>query len=94
MNTQDLNVKTRFDARLTVEQKTKFEKASKLAGFKNLSEFVITTVNKEAEDIIEKNERIIVSKRDSEIFFNALMNPKEPNQNLKDAYEEFKFLLK
>lgn len=44
-------------------------------------------INEKADDIIEKNERIIVSKRDSEIFFNALMNPKEPNQNLKDAYE-------
>lgn len=81
--------KTRFDARLTVEQKHKFELASSIAGFKNLSEYVITTVTRISDEIIEKSEKIIASKRDSEIFFDAITNPKPPGKRLKEAFKKY-----
>ena len=34
------------------------------------------------------------AKKDSEIFFNAIVNPREPNKALREAAEEYKSLLK
>lgn len=82
--------KARFDTRLPLEQKLLFEKAAAYAGFNSLSEFILSTVQKEALEIIKEHESIILSQRDSKIFFEALLNPKEPNEALKKAAEEYK----
>ena len=37
--------KARFDARLPKEQKQFFEKAALIGGYRNLTDFVISTVN-------------------------------------------------
>ena len=78
----------RFDARLSAEQKSMFEKAAVLGGYRNLTDFVIAAVRDKANEIIEKNESIIASERDKEIFFSALMNPPKPNNELFAAKEE------
>ncbi len=80
----------RFDARLPKEQKQFFEKAASLAGYRNLTDFVIVTVQNRAKEIIEENEQIIVSRKDSEIFFNAITNPVKPNKELLSAAKEYK----
>ena len=78
--------KTRFDARLTKEQKELFEYAAALTGCRSLTEFMISSAQKEADEVIEKKQlRLVASKRDQEIFFNALMNPPKPNAALKKA---------
>lgn len=82
--------KARFDARLTLEQKQLFERAAQLSGFKNLSEFVIVTLNQRAKEVIEKEERLFGSERDKGIFFEALLNPPTPNEKLVAAYEKYK----
>ncbi|MEX0983305.1 MAG: DUF1778 domain-containing protein [Bacteroidales bacterium] len=74
--------KARFDTRLTNEQKVLFERAAKLGGYTSLSDFVIKTVQKRAAEIIDENEKILTSQRDAEIFFEALKNYGEPNENL------------
>lgn len=74
--------KARFDTRLTNEQKVLFERAAKLGGYRSLSDFVIKTVQKRATEIIDKNERILASQRDAEVFFDAMENYGEPNENL------------
>jgi uncharacterized protein (DUF1778 family) len=38
----------------------------------------------------EGGDQIIASERDAEIFFNALLNPSEPNDALKKAAEDYK----
>jgi uncharacterized protein (DUF1778 family) len=76
---------TRFDARLSAEQKQYFELAANLGGYKTLSEFVISSVKAQAEKIIEKHNAILASQRDQEIFFDAIMNPGKPNKKLKEA---------
>lgn len=79
----------RFDTRWTEEQKRLFERASTLGGFRSLSEFVFFAVQQRAEEIIEKHEKIISTKRDQEIFANALMNPPSPNSKLKKAAKKY-----
>lgn len=79
----------RFDTRWTEEQKRLFERASTLGGFRSLSEFVFFAVQQQAEEIIEKHERIIASQKDQEIFANALLNPPSPNSKLKKAARRY-----
>ncbi len=66
-----------------------FEKAAFPGGYRNLTDFVIAAVRDKANEIIEKNESIIASERDKEIFFSALMKPPKPNKELLAAKEEY-----
>ena len=85
--------KARFDTRLTKEQKAFFERAARLGGFRSLTDFVVLTVKKRANEIIDESERVIASQRDREIFFDAITNPGKPNQKLLEAANDFKDLL-
>lgn len=82
--------KARFDTRLSREKKLIIEKAARLGGYRNLSDFVVSTVYERAQLIIQKSETILASQRDSEIFFNALVNPPEPNEALVSAAKQYK----
>jgi uncharacterized protein (DUF1778 family) len=75
----------RFDIRLPEEQKAYFEDAAILGGFKTLTEFVAYSLKLQADKIVEKHNAILVSKKDQEIFFDALMNPPQPSEKLKEA---------
>ena len=80
----------RFDARLPKEQKEFFEYAATLGGFRNLTDFIIYSVQQQASKIVESNKAILASKRDQEIFFDAIMNPSRPNDNLINAASQYK----
>jgi uncharacterized protein (DUF1778 family) len=82
--------KARFDTRLPKEQKDFFEFAATLGGFRTLTEFVIVSVQEKAKIIVEEHNKIISSKRDSEIFFKELINPSKPNEALKNAAARYK----
>lgn len=93
MATKELNTKNaRFDTRLPKEQKVFFERAAQLGGYRNLTDFVIIAVQEKAKEIISERERIIASQKDSEVFFNAVLNPNAPNNELSKAADEFKAL--
>lgn len=79
----------RFDARLPKEQKQFFEKAAYLGGYRNLTDFIVRTVQEKAKEIIKEKERIIVSERDSQVFFDAITNPKKPSKTLKKASDDY-----
>jgi uncharacterized protein (DUF1778 family) len=79
----------RFDTRMPLEQKEFFEYAASLGGFRTLTEFVMYSVKLQADKIVEKHNAILASKRDQEIFFNALVNPPLPNSNLKKAAKRY-----
>jgi len=84
--------KARFDTRLPKEQKAFFERAARLGGFRSLTDFVVLTVQEKAKEIIHERERTIASHKDSEIFFDAIINPGKPNQKLTEAADEYKAL--
>ncbi len=93
MATKELNTKNaRFDTRLPKEQKVFFERAARLGGYRNLTDFVVTTVQEKAKEIISERERVIASIKDREIFFDAISNSKSPNEALTKAVNEFKAL--
>lgn len=79
----------RFDVRLSREQKKLFEKAAALGEFRNLTDFVISAVQEKAKEIIREKEQIIASEKDSQIFFDAVTNPKKPSKTLKKALEAY-----
>ena len=81
--------RARFDTRLPKEQKEFFEYAASLGGYRTLTEFVISSAQKQAKKIVEDHNKILASKRDQEIFFNALLNPDKPNENLKNAMTKY-----
>lgn len=83
---------TRFDTRISREQKYLFEKAAALGGYRSLTNFIMVTVQNRANEIIRENELIIASSRDSETFFEALSNPTKPNSDLFLASQEYKNL--
>lgn len=93
MTTKDLKLKNaRFDTRLSNDQKVFFERAAMLGGYRNLTDFVIATLQEKAKEIISDHERILASKKDSELFFDAIMNPQTPNNKLSEAAKEYKAL--
>ncbi|MDZ7900464.1 MAG: DUF1778 domain-containing protein [Arcicella sp.] len=78
-------INDRIDVRISKEQKEFIKYASEVRGFKNLSEFIIFCVNKEANDIILENNLILKSLADKRVFVDAVLNPAEPNEKLKRA---------
>ncbi len=83
-------VKSRFDTRLPKQQKELFEHAALLGGFRNLTEFVISSAQEQAIKIIDRHNSILASQKDKEIFFNAIMNPPKPSEKLERAASRFK----
>ena len=65
----------------------------RLGGYRILTDFVVATVQSKAKEIIEENEKVLISEKDKELFFKALMNPKSPNENLKVAKEKYDNLI-
>lgn len=79
----------RFDTRLPKEQKEFFEYAANLGGYRTLTEFVINSLQREAEEIVKKHRAILSSKNDEEIFFAAVMDPPAPGTKLKAAAKKY-----
>jgi uncharacterized protein (DUF1778 family) len=84
----------RFDAKLTLEQKELFLQAAALKGFRSLTDFVVSTVQEKAQSIIKEHSTILASEKDKDIFFEALLNPKEPSAKLIEAAKKYKALIK
>jgi uncharacterized protein (DUF1778 family) len=84
-----ISEQARFDARLPKEQKQFFERAAFLGGYRNLTDFIFQTVQEKANEIIKENERIITTERDSQIFFDAITNPKKPSETLRNALDDY-----
>ena len=80
---------SRFELRLSTEDKLFFEKASKISGYKTLSGFVTSVVREQATKIIRNKEQILSSKKDKEIFFNAVLSNIEPSEKLKKASKKY-----
>jgi uncharacterized protein (DUF1778 family) len=89
MNPRITNKTMRFDMRLPMEQKLFIEKAAYLGGYRSLTEFIVSTAMEKAKEVIAENEQIIVSQRDSDVFFKIVMQQITPNQELTNAADEY-----
>ena len=81
---------SRFDARITRELKEILERAAQIGGYRSLTDFVLSTAQIKAKEIINEHDTILASKRDSEIFFNAILNPGKPARKLSQAADAYK----
>lgn len=76
----------RVEFRVSNEDKELFEYAKQIKGFKTFSEFARYVITKEAKAIVKEENKILVSKRDKELFFNVLMGEEHrPNESLLAA---------
>lgn len=80
---------SRFDARISREEKDLLEQAASLAGFKSLSDFILTTARERAIQVIRENQQVIQTQADRDVFFKALSSPPEPNEALKNAANRY-----
>ena len=81
--------KTRFDARIPEAQKALFEKAANLAGYRTLTDFLISSAQEKANAIITHHDMILASLKDQEVFFNNVIDPPKPNAKLKEAFKNY-----
>ena len=79
----------RFDTRLPREQKEMLEYAASLGGYRTLTDFVISSAQHKADEIIERHRTILASKKDQQIFFDAILNPPAASKSLKDAAKRY-----
>ena len=78
----------RVEARLSAEQKALIERAARLRGC-SLSDYLVRSAQDAAERDIHNHEVITLSARDSQLFVEALLNPRSPNEALLAAAREY-----
>ena len=79
----------RLEARITPGQKRLLQRAADLEG-RSLTDFVVSSAQAAAKNVIEEHQVLRLSARDSERFVNALLNPPKPNENLLRAARRYK----
>lgn len=72
----------RLQARISDEQKELMQRAADLEG-RTLSDFVIDSAQRRAEEVIREHEVIRLSPRDSRAFVEALLNPPPPSERVR-----------
>lgn len=80
----------RIELRVSSQDKKIFKRAQKLSGDKSFSSFIVRIVKEQAEDIVAKNDRIIATERDRQVFFDTVFGTVKPNQALIEAAAKFK----
>ncbi|SEJ03735.1 Uncharacterized conserved protein, DUF1778 family [Cyclobacterium xiamenense] len=80
----------RIELRVSAADKRIFRRAQKLSGDKSFSSFIVRVVKQHAEEIVAKNDRIIATEKDRNVFFDAVFGNSKPNQNLVEAAKRYK----
>lgn len=78
----------RLEARISAELKSILQYAANLQG-SSLSEFLIKSASKSANEVIREHLIIKFSTEDSLNFVENILHPKKPNKNLKSAYLQY-----
>jgi uncharacterized protein (DUF1778 family) len=75
--------------RLDANTKRKLERAAAYQKT-TVSDFVLANAVAAAERVIDSHEKITLSAADWEIFYDALINPPEANEKLKEAARRYR----
>ena len=67
----------RFDARMTENQKRLLEEAARVKGYKNLSEYIVTTMVSDATQAIDAYKKVQYTLADKEKVMEVLSKPVE-----------------
>ncbi|MFO1432594.1 MAG: DUF1778 domain-containing protein [Candidatus Competibacteraceae bacterium] len=74
----------RIHLRLDAAAKQKLERAAAYSR-QSVSNFVLSHALQIAEHVIATHEPIVLSDQDRDVFFEAILNPPQPNQALRNA---------
>lgn len=72
-----------INMRATEQEKTFLQEAAELAGFSNLTNFIMTAARREANRILSDTHTLYVSLKDWESVNRMIAEPPEPNKELK-----------
>jgi len=76
---------TRLGFRVDAETKKQVEHAAALER-RSLTDFCLTALTQATRETIARHESLVLSVRDREVFFDALINPSQPNERLRQAF--------
>ncbi len=82
----------RLEARISRQQKEIFQHAADLEG-RSLTDFVLASVQRAAEQTIREHDVITLSARDSRAFVKALLHPEPASERLRAAAERYKAIM-
>ena len=80
-NSERLNLRLKSDAKRRIEQAAAFEGTT-------VSSFIVSSALATAERTIREHETMVLSRRDAEVFVDAILNPPRPSAKLRQAVEE------
>jgi uncharacterized protein (DUF1778 family) len=78
---------TRLGFRVDAETRKMVERAAALER-RSMTDFCMTVLLKATRETIARHETLTLSERDRAVFFDALVNPPEPNERLRRAFLE------
>jgi len=79
----------RFQTRMPYNVHDKLMQASELLGA-TLNQFIIQSALEKAQSILEQERVLNLTQKDAEIFFQAIENPPQPNEELIKAAIAYK----
>lgn len=79
------NKTARFDTKMSVLHKKLLEEAARLKGFKNLTEYVITTMVEDAMVVIDRYQKVLYSIEDKKKIMEILSQPTELSSSFLKA---------
>jgi len=79
----------RIEGRVSPKQKRLFERAAAIEGV-TLTDFAISSMQRAASSAIQEYTRMALSERNQRAFVEALTNPPEPNQALREAAKAYR----
>jgi uncharacterized protein (DUF1778 family) len=82
----------RLEVRVSRDQKALFQRAADLQG-KTLREFVVSNLKDGARRTIAESQSVRLNAVDSRAFAEALINPRAPNRNLRNAAARYMKLI-
>jgi uncharacterized protein (DUF1778 family) len=82
-------MRDRMHLHLDAESTRKLERAAAYEET-TVADFVLKNAVAAAERVIASHESITLSARDWEVFYDALINPPEPNERLKEAARRYR----
>jgi uncharacterized protein (DUF1778 family) len=78
-----LHLRLDAKAKRTLERAAAYEETS-------VTDFVLANAVAAAERVIDTHEKITLSTKDWDVFYDALINPPEPNEKLREAARRYR----
>lgn len=76
----------RLGFRVDAETKKQVERAAALE-HRSLTDYCLTAITGASQETITRHETLVLSSRDREVFFQALVHPPKPNARLRRAFK-------